>query len=407
MSRTEATTVRKPTPRGNTPSLGHQWIIEEEIEAVAEVLRGEWMTQGPVIRAFEERLAASCGARYGVAFSSGTAALHAACFAAGIGPGDEVITTPLTFVATANAVLYQQGLPVFADINPVTLTIDPDEIAARLGRKTKAILPMHFAGLPCDMERIAAVARDHRLTMIEDACHALGAEWRSSNGRWQRIGNCSHSDMAAFSFHPVKHITTGEGGIVVTNQERFIEPLRAFRHHGMTKAHHEGCDEAEPWLVPMRSLGYNYRITDFQCALGLKQLERLEIFLRRRREIAARYDDAFAALGLACQPPDGADHRHAWHLFVIQLPLERLSADRAAIFRSLRQAGVAVNVHYLPVHLQPYYRERFGFAPGAYPIAERYYERALSLPIFPRMSDEDVDRIIATVQDVLHRYRAT
>ena len=404
MSRTEAAAVRRPTQRDGAPGLGHQWIIGEDIDAVADVLRGEWLTQGPVIRAFEERLAASCGARHGVAFSSGTAALHAACFAAGIGPGDEVITTPLTFVASANAVLYQQGLPVFADIKPVALTIDPDAITARLGRKTKAILPMHFAGLPCDMEQIAAIARERRLTVIEDACHALGAEWRSSDGRWQRIGNCSHSDMAVFSFHPVKHITTGEGGIVVTNQERLVGPLRAFRHHGMTNAHRGGCDDAEPWLMPMRSLGYNYRITDFQCALGLTQLERLEGFLQRRREIAARYHDAFTALGLICQPPDGGDHRHAWHLFVIQLPLEHLSADRAAIFRALRQAGVAVNVHYLPVHLQPYYRERFGYMPGAYPRAEQYYERALTLPIFPRMSEGDVERVIITTRDVLRRY---
>lgn len=384
---------------------GHHWLDDEEIAEVVRVLRSDWITQGPLIQEFEEGVAARCGARFGVAFSSGTAALHAACFAAGIGPGDEVITTPMTFVATANAVLYQGGVPVFSDIDPKTLNADPKEILRRIGPKTKGILPVHFGGLPCRMEAIHSIAQRHGLMVIEDACHALGAQWLSSQGRRERVGSCSHSDMAVFSFHPVKQITTGEGGMCLTNREDLREKLHLFRHHGITRLEDGEGHSDEPWRYEMRSLGYNYRITDFQCALGLKQLEKLDRFLERRRQIAAAYDRAFEGSGLILQKEEGQEVWPAWHLYPIQLPLERLTVDRGIFFNALRGRGLGVNVHYRPVPLQPFYRKRFSYRPGDYPVAERYYERTITLPLFPRMTDDEVEQVIQTVQAVLREYQ--
>lgn len=379
---------------------GQHWLDDDDIAEVVKVLRSESITQGPLIQAFEERVAAYCGARFAVAMSSGTAALHAACAAAGIGPGDEVITTPMTFVATANAVVYQGGRPIFADIDARTLNIDPNAVAQRVSPRTKAIVPVHFAGLPCDMGRLQAIARRHELLIIEDACHALGAEWRSPEGRLERIGSCSHSDMAVLSFHPVKHITTGEGGMVLTNQQDLWERLRRLRHHGLMKR--GGAEEAvEPWRSEMHDLGYNYRITDFQCALGLRQMEKLEGFLARRRAIAAAYGRAFQDAEVEGQAEEPEGVRHAWHLYVLQLTLERVGTNRRAVFEACQANGVGVNVHYLPVHLHPFYRARFGHRPGECPVAERYYERAITLPLFPRMSDAHVDEVIRIMRQVL------
>ena len=384
---------------------GYHWLEDSDAEAVVRALRGPWITQGPLIREFEERVASLCGAPYAVAFSSGTAALHAACFAVGINPGDEVITTPMTFVASANAVLYQGGQPVFADIGPRTLNIDPQAIGQRVTSRTRALLPVHFAGLPCDMEEISRLARRHGLAVLEDASHALGASWTTREGRLEKVGSCSHSDLAVFSFHPVKHITTGEGGMVLTRRKDLRDRLRTFRHHGIVHRPGAEGETEEPWCFQMEELGYNYRVTDFQCALGLKQLDRLEFFLERRAEIARRYREAFRGLGLTGQEGFEEGIRHAWHLFVVQLPLEKLSRSRKEIFRMLRDQGIGVQVHYLPVPLQPYYRKRFGYRPGAFPVAEAYYERALTLPLFPRMTDEDLERVIASVQAVCEESR--
>ncbi len=381
---------------------GHHWLDEEDIAEVAKALRLDWITQGPLVGVFEERVAALCGARFGVAFSSGTAALHAACFAAGIGPGDEVITTPLTFVATANSIVYQGGVPVFADIDPYDFNMDPEEIQRRITLRTKAILPVHFAGLPCRMESIYKIAKENHLWVIEDACHALGAQWKGSGqGRWEGIGSCSHSDMAVLSFHPVKQITTGEGGMCLTNREDLREKLESFRHHGIRRPAPSDGDAAEPWRYEMHDLGYNYRITDFQCALGLKQLEKLDRFLKRRQEIAGAYTQAFADLDLTPQRWDEQNTRHAWHLYVVQLPLESLSVDRKTIFRVLRDQGLGVHVHYLPVYSHPFYQKRFSYGEGHCPRAEAYYKKALTLPLFPGMSQEDVHRVIQTVRAVL------
>ena len=378
----------------------HHVLTDDDIDAVVEVLRSDWITQGPMIPRFEERMAAACGARYAVAFSSGTAALHAACFAAGLESGDEALTTPLTFVASANAAVYVGATPTFADIDAQTLTLDPQAVAARVTARTKAVLPVHFAGLPCAMGELAALARQRGLIVIEDACHALGAQWRTPEGRIERVGSCSHSDMAVFSFHPVKHITTGEGGMVLTNRQTYARRLQAFRHHGIVRASELEPPSDEGWAYEMRWLGYNYRLTDFQCALGLRQLERLDAGLERRREIVARYREAFTDLGLMLQEGDGPDRSHAWHLFVIQLPP---TVERKIVYAALRDAGVPVNVHYEPVYRHPFYRQRFGYQPGLCPNAERYYERAITLPLSPRMSDEDAAWVIEAVRATLGR----
>ncbi len=375
---------------------GLHWLEEQDILQAARVLRSDWITQGPLIEEFERKVALRCGARFAVAFSSGTTALHAASSAAGIGPGDEVVTTPMTFVATANAVLYQGAQPVFADMDPETLNLDPEKFSRAIGPKTKAVLPVHFGGLPCDLGAISRIARKAGLAVIEDACHALGAEWKTPEGRWERVGSCSHSDMTVFSFHPVKHITTGEGGMVLTQREDLAGRLRAFRHHGISKA--EGEEGPEPWRSEMHLLGCNGRITDFQCALGLSQMERLDRFLDRRRQIVERYGRGLEGAGLVPQRFDGTQSRHAWHLYVVQVQSERPEQDRRELYRALRAAGIGVNVHYLPVHLHPYYREHFGYKPGDFPAAEAYYQRALTLPLFPKMDEEDVSRVLETVR---------
>jgi UDP-4-amino-4,6-dideoxy-N-acetyl-beta-L-altrosamine transaminase len=328
------------------------------VAAVAEVLRGEWLTTGPKIREFEEAVAAYVGARYAVAVSSGTAALHAACFAAGIGPGDEVITTPLTFAASANCVLYAGAEPVFADVDPVTGNIDPEDVARKVTPRTRAIIPVHLAGHPCDLDGLHAIARRHGLVVIEDAAHALGAEYRG-----RRIGGLS--DLTIFSFHPVKHITTGEGGMVTTNNPELHRRLVAFRNHGIVREPEYFLEEPHgPWYYEMQHLGYNYRLTDIQAALGLSQLARLEEFLARRREIVAAYNAAFAGLPWLETPSEPPDGRSAWHLYMVRLCLEKLRVDRATVFRALWAENIGVQVHYIPVYLHPYYRRRVCGARG-------------------------------------------
>jgi perosamine synthetase len=372
---------------------GHQWIDDEDIAAVIEVLKGDWITQGPKVDEFEKRVAEYCHAKYAVAVSSGTAALHSACAVAGISSGDEAITTPITFAATANAIVYGGGKPVFADIREDTLNIDAGEIRKRLSPKTKAILPVDFAGHPADLDEIRKIAREKGLIIIEDATHALGAEYKG-----RKIG--SLADMAIFSFHPVKHITTGEGGMILTNNKQFYEKLKIFRHHGIVPKPDKG-----PWYYEIPQLGHNFRITDFQCALGLSQLKKLAFFIQRRRKIAARYNEAFAKMEEIITPFEEDFVKAVYHIYVIQLRAEMLKVGRKEIFEALRAENIGVNVHYLPVHLHPFYQDKFGYKRGDYPKAERYYERAITLPIFPKMSDEDVKDVIEAVRKVITSYR--
>ncbi len=374
---------------------GRQTITQDDVDAVIEVLRSDWLTQGPAVEKFERELAAACGARHAVAVASGTAALHLACLAAGLRQGDEALVPDVTFVASANCVMYCEARPVLLDIDPVTLTIDPHAVErACHTRKVKAIVPVHFAGLPCDLERIATAARAVGAFVIEDACHALGARWQDSQGTWHRIGDCSHSDMACFSFHPVKHITTGEGGAILVNDESLYERLRLFRTHGITKDAARLAQDDGPWYYEMQALGFNYRLTDIQCALGAAQLRKLDGWVLRRRRIAAHYRQAFSDEPYVRLQSEPQGRESSYHLFVIQVP------RRAEFFHLLRENGLGVQVHYIPLHLQPFYRERFGYKRGDLPRAEAYYEGAVSLPMFPAMTDEDVEDVIATVRHV-------
>lgn len=374
---------------------GHQWIDDDDVAAVTEVLRSDWITQGTKVDEFERTVAGYCWAQYGVAMSSGTAALHAACLVGGISKDDEAITTPLTFAATANAVTYCGGKPVFADIREDTLNIDVKEIERRLSSKTRAILPVDFAGHPADLDDIKAVAKGRNLVVIEDASHALGATY----GR-RRVGCIS--DMTVLSFHPVKHITTGEGGMILTDSQELYEKLRTVRHHGIVK---DGGEEWGPWHYDIYEPGFNFRITDFQCALGISQLGKLDRFVERRREIAAMYDEAFAGLDEIATPVEAQGSSSAYHIYVIQLHTEMLRAGRREIFEALRAENIGVNVHYMPLHLHPFYQVRFGYKKGDYPVAERYYERAITLPVFPAMTDEDVGDVIEAVRKVIGYYR--
>lgn len=359
---------------------------------MVDVMRGDWLTTGPRVSEFEEAFAARVGAKYAVSFSSGTAALHGAAFAAGLGSGDEAITTPMTFAATANCVLYQGSKPVFADVSADTLNLDPDQVSSCITARTRAVLPVDYAGHPAEMDAMLELAERHGLTVIEDASHALGAEYRK-----RRTGSVAH--MTVFSFHPVKHLATGEGGMVTTERADFAETLRCFRNHGISSDARQRQAEGQ-WHYEMVLLGFNYRLTDIACALGLSQLKKLDTNLSRRREIAARYAAAFGDLAGIALPEVRAEVNPAWHLYPVRLNLKSLSANRAQIFRALRAENIGVNVHYIPVHLHPYYRERFGYKGGEFPVAENAYERLISLPMFHGMSDQDVEDVIKAVRKV-------
>ena len=375
---------------------GRQSIDESDIQAVVGTLRSDWLTTGPRVAEFEEAMAAWVGAKYAVSFSSGTAALHAAAFAAGLQPGDEAITSPLTFAATANCVLYQGATPVFADILVDTLNLDPNLVAARINAHTKAILPVDYAGHPADLDSILRLAELHGLVVIEDACHALGAEYRG-----RRVGSLAH--MTVFSFHPVKHLTTGEGGMVTTDNPVFAETLRCFRNHGISSDARQR-QSAGQWHYEMVLLGFNYRLTDIACALGLQQLKKLEANLERRRQIAARYATELRNIASVLLPQTRPDVNPAWHLYPIRLDLPRLSVGRGEVFKALRAENIGVNVHYIPVHRHPYYRDRFKYQGGEYPVAEAAYERLISLPLFHGMTDGDVEDVVCALTKVLTHF---
>ncbi len=375
---------------------GRQSIDDADIAAVVEVLKSDWLTTGPKIGEFEERFAAWVGARHAISFSSGTSALHGAAFTAGLAPGDEAITTPMTFCATANCILYQGATPVFADVSADTLNLDPTEVSRKISSKTKAIIAVDYAGHPAALDQLGEIAQKHGLLLIEDACHALGAEFRG-----KRAG--SIADMTIFSFHPVKHLTTGEGGMVTTNDAGLAETLRRFRNHGISSEARQR-QEAGQWFYEMVLLGFNYRLTDIACALGLSQLERLDANLARRREIAAQYAAAFRDWPEIVVPAVRQDVNPAWHLYPIRLKLEMLTVGRGEIFRALRAENIGVNVHYIPVHRHPYYRERFK-SNESYPVAEDAYERLISLPMFHAMTEQDVEDVIQAVQRVVAYFR--
>lgn len=394
----EALAIHGGAPvRDSLLPYGRQSIDEADIQAVVDTLRSDWLTTGPRVAEFEEAFAAWVGVRYAVSFSSGTAALHGAAFAAGIGAGDEAITTPLTFAATANCILYQGGQPVFCDICPDTPTLDPERVSKKISNRTKALLPVDYAGHPADLDAMMDIADRHGLVVIEDACHALGAEYRGC-----RVGSIAH--MTIFSFHPVKHLTTGEGGMVTTDNAEFADTLRKFRNHGISTGARDR-QRAGQWHYEMTLLGFNYRLPDIACALGLRQLEKLEANLQRRREIAGRYTAAFREMPGVCAPAVREEALPAWHLYPIQVDVTALSVGRDEIFRALRAENIGVNVHYIPVHLHPYYKEKFGYRGGEFPVAERAYERLISVPMFHGMSDGDVEDVIEAVRKILEYFR--
>ena len=395
----DATTVNSPPTlpsRQRMLPYGRQSIDEDDIAAVVEVLRSDWLTTGPKVAEFEAAFARFTGVKEAVAVSNGTAALHAAMYAIGIGPGDEVIVPAMTFAASANCVVYQGGTPVFVDVEPDTLLLDPEQVEAKITPSTKAIIAVDYAGQPCDYDRLRTIADRHGLRLVADACHALGGSYKG-----RPVG--SLADLSTFSLHPVKPITTGEGGMITTDDPVLAQRMRVFRNHGITTDHRQR-ETAGSWFYEMVDLGYNYRLTDFQCVLGLSQLKKLPAWLARRREIAARYCGAFTALPEIESPTVLPDCELAWHLYVIRLNLEQLRVGRAEIFNALRAENMGVNVHYIPVPWHPYYQE-LGYTKGQWPVAEAAYERLISLPIFPAMSDQDVDDVIAACFKVIRAYR--
>jgi perosamine synthetase len=372
---------------------GRQEIEDDDIAAVVEVLKSDWLTTGPKVGEFEEAFAAFTGAGNAVAVSNGTAALHTATAALNIGAGDEVIVTPMTFAASVNCVLYQGGTPVFADIEPDTLLIDPSCVEAKVTSRTKAIIAVDYAGQPCNYAALWEIANKYHLSLIDDACHALGGSFRG-----QAVGTLA--DLNTFSFHPVKHMTTGEGGIITTNDAALAARMRVFRNHGITTDHRQRA-ESGSFFYEMVELGYNYRITDFQCALGLSQLRKLPEMVKKRRQIAAWYDAAFASFDYVHPLLVRDDVEHGYHIYVVRFDLERLGMNKAQLFNALRAENIGVNVHYIPVHLHPYYREHFNTAVGLCPVAEAAYEQIFTLPIFSAMSESDVDDVVAACRKLV------
>lgn len=373
---------------------GKQCIDNDDIQSVIEVLQSDWLTTGPKIKEFEAAFARQVGARYAVAVSNGTAALHCAMFAMETGPGDEIIVPPMTFAATANCIAYQGGRPVFADVLPETLLLDPEKVEKKITPKTRAIIGVDYAGHPCDWDALQDIALRHDLFLVADSCHSLGAEYKG-----HKAG--SLADLSAFSFHPVKQITTGEGGMITTDNEIFANKMRLFRNHGITTDHHHRKSNGS-WVYEMVDLGFNYRITDFQCALGLSQLEKLSVWIEKRNKIAQKYDSAFRLLKGVSPLKKNKNITHAYHLYVLCLASEIIGKNRSEIFHELRSNDIGVNVHYIPVHLHPYYKKRWRTGPGDCPVAEAAYEQIISLPMYPAMTEDDVETVIERMYEIIN-----
>ncbi len=378
-------------------SYGRQNIDQTDIDAVVAVLRSDFLTQGPEVERFEQALAAATGARFAIAYSHGTAALFGACFAAGVQAGDEVITSPITFAASANCAAYLGAKPVFADVEPLMVTLDPDAFERAITPRTKAVIPVHFAGQPVQLEEISAIARKHGLTVIEDAAHALGARYHG-----KPIGGTGLSDMAILSFHPVKHITTGEGGAVTTDDPQLADRLRRFRNHGIERDPSRfTIPSPGPWYHEMQDLGHNFRLTDLQAALGRSQLQRLPAFVARRQAIAVLYERLLAGVAGVKTLGHLPDTENSYHLMVLRIDFAGLGRDRAQVMDALRARQIGSQVHYIPCYRHPYHAAA-GWQPADFPNAEAFYAQALSLPMYPDLSDADVARVVLALQEVLH-----
>lgn len=384
---------------------GCQSVDEDDIQAVVEVLQSPSITQGPTVAKFEQAFAKKVGAKYAVAVNSATSALHIACMAADLGEGDELITTPNTFVASSNCGIYCGAKPVFADIDEQTYNLAPTEVEKRINEKTRIIVPVHFAGQSADMQSIRKLADDQgakngrKIFIVEDASHALGSFYQD-----KPVGACEYSDVAVFSFHPVKHITTGEGGIAVTNDRNLYERMQMHRSHGITRSP-EHLKKKSPgyWHYQQVTLGYNYRITDIQCALGLRQLEKLDQFIGRRREIVDQYNEAFKDVKNLVIPYEAPESNANFHLYVLKFDFEKIGLSRTEFMTELWEKKVGTQVHYIPVHTQPYYQENFQYKDADYPKAVEYYRQCLSIPLYPRMTPENVEYVIDMIKGVTCR----
>ena len=420
---TQLSTVLDPPSSGFLP-YGKQSISEDDIAAVVGALESDFLTTGPCVESFEKALAECCGAKHAIAVANGTAALHVACLAADLKRGQRLLTSANTFLASANCAEFVGATADFADIDPRTCNVSADSLRAAWRDDVRVVVPVDFAGRPCNMPAIAELARSRGALIIEDASHAIGSRFNHA-GKTYKVGSHPWADMTTFSFHPVKTITTGEGGAILTNDDRLAERCRLFRSHGMVRGQktEDGGLKADSqssvvcpqlserglWFYEMHELGFNYRITDFQCALGLSQLKKLDRLITRRAEIVTQYNSAFAGLTSVICPPT-SDLRPlssaptlalpAWHLYVLQIDFAKLGKTRTQVMKELRDRGVGTQVHYIPVHLQPYYRNKYSYAPGKCPVAEAYYQRCLSLPLYPSMSDSDIHQVIQAVKAV-------
>ena len=390
---------------------GKQYLDKKDLDELTQVFYSDWITQGPKIEEFEQKFADYVGADYAVACSNGTAALHLTCLANNIQEGDIVLSSPISFVASMNCALYCGAKPAFADIDPNSKCISPDSIENVLSKIStpKMIIPVHYSGYSCDMDKIHGLAKDIGAIVIEDACHALGATYTDKTDRTVGIGSCKHSDATVFSFHPVKHITTGEGGMITTNNKDLYEKMLLFRSHGITKQENNflhssfTVNECGQWYYEMQELGFNYRITDLQCALGISQLQKLPDFLKKRRKIVDTYNKAFQDTECVDYIKEQEGIQSAWHIYPINLK-GKLKNKRRKAFEYLRKEQIGVNVHYIPIHLQPYYMKNFGFKKGDFPVAEDFYDTTITLPVFPTMTDNETNRVIKAVFKVVEQF---
>jgi len=373
---------------------GRHTITEQDIASVCSVLRSDWLTQGAKVTEFEQNLCHKFGSQYATVVSSGTAALHLASLALGWQESDIVLTSPLTFLASANCILYAGATPDFVDIDLVSYTIDPNQLETKVkllrsqGKRPKAIVAVDYAGHPCDWEALREIADQYELQLVDDACHALGAIYKG-----QPLGSCKYADVTVFSFHPVKHITTGEGGAVLTNDRAVDKHIKLLRSHGVIKSSKKPQKNEEPWYYEMQELGFNYRVTDFQCALGVSQLKRLDEFIKKRQYIATYYNERFAQITQVICPNVSPDISHAWHLYPLQIDFDSIGLDKPKFFQSMKEKNIGVQVHYIPVHMQPYYQREFSFKNGDFPAAESFYVKEVSLPVYPSLKFKEMEYV--------------
>jgi len=384
-------------------SYGKQSIHQSDIDAVIKVLKGNWLTQGPAVETFEDDLQKYFGAKHVCAVSNGTAALHLAALTLGWQPNDIVITSPLTFLATANCIVYARATPDFVDIDPISYTIDPNKVEKKVkhyrsvGKNVKAILGIDFAGHPCDWKALREIANKYDLQLVNDNCHALGATYL--NDKQYAV---KYADLVIQSYHPVKHLTTGEGGAILTNNSDLDEKVRRLRTHGITKDPNlmEGNDG--PWYYEMHEVGFNYRITDFQCALGSSQLKKLDNFVEKRREIAKQYNNIFSNIEFIKTPKVQNTVEHSYHLYPLQIDFKKLPLTKVEFFEKMKNTGIHLQVHYIPIHMQPFYRKNFGFNFGDFPIAENFYQNEVSLPIYPDLNIDNINKVVTSIISVLN-----